>query len=222
MADPLRGLSLDEIIQQCREEARRSREQEIGYCFELFRRALQGADEVAWAAVDHQYRPLVLTWIRHRAPDQADEEDLAQESLHHFWRSLSPHAHHLGDRFSHVGHLLGYLKQCATTATLDYWRRIERQTRLQRTLELAESHEKLASLTHEADWEQADLLGRLRAWVDANVTDSQEKLVLSASFENGLSPADVARHYPQHFADVAEVRRVKERVLKRIGRAFNA
>ncbi|MEW5987599.1 MAG: sigma-70 family RNA polymerase sigma factor [Chloroflexota bacterium] len=222
MADPLRGLSLDEIIRQCREEARRSREQEIGYCFELFRRALQGSDEVAWAAIDHQYRPLVLTWVRQRAPDQADEEDLAQESFHHFWRSLSPHAPHLGDRFAHVGHLLNYLKQCATTATLDYWRQTERQARLQRTLELAESHEIVTRLTPEGDWEQADLLGRLRAWVEAHVTDVQEKLVLSASFENGLSPADVARHYPQVFADAAEVRRVKERVLKRIGRAFNA
>jgi hypothetical protein len=67
---------------------------------------------------------------------------------------------------------------------------------------------------------QEQLLQRVRTWIQANVTDSQERLVLSLSYQAGLSPGEIADRYPQEFPDAQAVRRVKERILKRARRAL--
>jgi DNA-directed RNA polymerase specialized sigma24 family protein len=219
-------LSLDAVAAGCRGEAQRSRSQELGYCFELFRRALERAEQAAWNAVATQYQRLMLEWVhaaRRSAPDHGDPEELAHEAFERFWRTLAGRCNPLAARFPHVGALLKYLQQCAVTTVLDQRRRTLRQARLNTRIAgdaLREAHDAGFEAAAVARVDQAALLARVRTWVAAEVTDPDERLVLHASFSDDLSPAEIAARHPERFVDAAAVRQVKERVLRRARRAL--
>lgn len=219
-------ISLEAVAAGCRNEAQRSRNQEAGYCFELFRRALEWAEPAAWGAVAAQYQRLVLEWVhaaRRRDDDADDPEELAHEAFERFWRTLAGRCNPLGERFPHVGALLKYLQQCAVTTVLDRRRRAQRQARIAARFEAVAPDSAVdAGIEDEAvaRADQALLLARVRAWVAAEVTDPAEALVLRCSYTDDLSPAAIAARHPELFADAAVVRQVKERVLRRARRAL--
>ncbi len=65
-----------------------------------------------------------------------------------------------------------------------------------------------------------DNLEALKRWVNENVVEEQEQIVLSLSFEYGLKPAAIAAEHPQLFSEAKQVRRIKERIIKRARRAL--
>jgi hypothetical protein len=60
---------------------------------------------------------------------------------------------------------------------------------------------------------------RVRQWLAGNVRDPQEIQVIYLSYELDLPPSEIALRFPEQFASVQEVRRIKERILKRLRRA---
>jgi RNA polymerase sigma factor (sigma-70 family) len=226
-------LSSEEVARHCREEARRNRERESGYCFELFRRALEAQDEGAWQAIQEQYRGMVLNWLQtaaHHRLAAEEAEDLLQNTLEKFWRTLGNRRKlAIAERFAHVGALLKYLRQCAVTAQLDARRQAQRRDRLNQIL-IIEAETAGSATGGNAFFEQRHLehlyqeeqLQKVRRWLHSEVEDELEKLVLQLSYEQALKPADIAAGYPQQFASVHEVRQIKERVLKRARRALLA
>ncbi len=221
----LQRLSTEAIIQGCQAESTQPRAEESGYCFELFRRALEEQEASAWLALDAQYRQLILRWGRDYAPDLPREEieQIAPDALPKFWQSLTNSAEPLTERFAHIGAVLKYLKQCTFSIVADYRRQLQRIDRIKQRLELAEqpipkSQEQEQELSIRLDQEQ--LLQQVRAWIQTNVTDAAERQVLYLSYQEGLSPAEIAARFPKQFADAQYVRRVKERVLKRARRAL--
>jgi DNA-directed RNA polymerase specialized sigma24 family protein len=218
-------LSTKAIIEGCQAEAAQPRAEESGYCFELFRRALEEEEPAAWLAIDQQYRQLILHWGQDCAPDlpRQEVEQVVTATLPKFWQSLTRSAEPLTGRFVHVGAILKYLKQCTVSVLLDYRRQLKRRERLRQRLESEAVPVAGQDSTEEALTErlaQEQLLQRVRAWIQGNVTDSQERLVLSLSYQAGLSPCEIADRYPQEFPDAQSVRRIKERVLKRARRAL--
>jgi hypothetical protein len=218
-------LSTEAIIQGCQTEAAQPRAEESGYCFELFRRALEDQEAVAWTAIDQQYRQLILRWGCECAPDipRAEVEEIVTAALPKFWQSLTRSTDPLTRRFAHVGAVLKYLKQCTVSVLLDYKRQLRRAERLRQRLVSAD-HLLTPQVTTEQDFsdrlDQEQLLQQVRAWIQTNVTDVQEQLVLHLSYQAGLSPCEIATWYPQEFPDAQSVRRIKERVLKRARRAL--
>ena len=223
----LSDLTLPQVIDHCADEAQRDRAAEIGYCFELFRRALEERLDGAWSAIEQQYGRLILTWLYKSTagagldPEQAEE--LKIQALAKFWRSLTKRPMHLASRFDHVGALLRYLNQCAVTTVLDQRRKEQRHARLQEKLQKERN-----ALPYQPGPSQDSLdrvhreerVAQVFAWFRREVSDPQEQLLLHLSFEQDMTPAQIADAYPDHFADVKEVRRIKERVLKRAKRAL--
>ncbi len=65
MVELLTNQSIQEIKINCREESHRKLAKNArSSCFELFRRAIDGADDIAWAALQHQYHKLTISWIQ--------------------------------------------------------------------------------------------------------------------------------------------------------------
>ncbi len=224
---PLPDRSVYEIIRACQEEARQTRSQEKGYCYELFRRAIEEQDDAAWTAIEQQYNRLILSWVLNRSPGMASEdaEAAAQEALSKFWRTLTRRSEPIAERFNHVGGLLGYLKQCAVTSLIDRQRQAQRQTRLQERLQQTARGALFQSGPQEstvAQLAREERLQQIRNWIASQVTDPQERLILRLTYEEELTPAQIASGYPQVFPDAHTVRRVKERVLKRARRALAA
>lgn len=217
-------LSVKMIIDGCEQEAKKPREEEVGYCFELFRRGIEEQDNQAWQALQIQYGRLIHSWIHARMPktlSNEEREDLIQDTWTNFYGSLTKHSIPLSNNFRHVGALLSYLNKCVLTATIDYQRRLAKHRRLQQRLEM--ETEKWYSAPDASVLEQIAEQKRIRAiqeWIAKNVTDPKEKLVLSCSFETGLKPKEIYDRYPDMFKNVQTVYRVKERILKRARRSF--
>lgn len=223
--DLLRELSLDEVIGRCRDEAIQDRQRETGACFELFRRALEAHEQVAWAAIERQYRQLMLGWVYAYksvtfTPEEA--ENTVREAYERFWRTLTTRSV-LVAQFGHVGALLKYLNQCVITTILDQQRRAQRMARLMERMQAAAA----GALAHGSPEEtalegldRAEKIQQVRQWVRAHVSDPQEQRLLYLSYECELTPAEIAQQYPHEFANAQAVRRIKERVLKRARRAL--
>src|SRR4051794_29908018 len=87
--------------------------------YELFRRAIVGRDDDAWAEIYTCYRPLLLAWARQnsvRVPSADLCEDLADRALSRAWSALTP-AHF--DQFPSLATLLGYLRTCVGATAID-------------------------------------------------------------------------------------------------------
>lgn len=221
----MQHISLEQIIQHCQQEATQAYQQETGYCFELFRRAIEQQDTAAWEALQAQYRKLVLSWVHTAARSALALEvvdDLAQDTWFRFWRTLSRHVESFSQRFPHVGAVLNYLNQCTISAFLDYERKLRRHTQVQTLMTASGGGAAWDENTYWEKREHAEQLQLIREWMASAIQDPQEKLLLTLSYEQNLSPAAIAQQYPAQFASVADVYRVKERILKRAKRALAA
>jgi hypothetical protein len=56
----------------------------------------------------------------------------------------------------------------------------------------------------------------LFAYIGQRLKNEQERLTIYLSFKMGLPPREIAQACPNVFDDAAEVRKVKERVVRRL------
>ncbi len=210
---PFRKLDLPALIAGCASESASSHVtgkpvEEEGHCFELFRRAFDKQDPDAWEAVHRQYFRLLLSWI---GPQREEAEELVNCVFTKFWHSCTrkPFSHCC----AHVGQVLQYLRKCALSVRLDQVRRQQREK-----LRSARPDEWQGQLTGSPEELVLDDLTRhqCQAQVEARLLSDQERRVVFLSFELGLSPSEIMRRCPHEFADVEEVRRIKERIVKRL------
>lgn len=210
----VRLVPVAELAGSCREEtekfARREPSRDI-FCLELLRRAIVERDEAAWGAVFAQYQGLVLGWVR-RHPAAAsvaeDEGYWVNRTFERFWSALRAERF---DSFAGLAALLRYLKLCAHSILLD-----EVRARARARIEEGEVEGRVAgpeSATLEA-------LGRQELWriVAATAGDEQERLIARLCFALDLKPREIQARYPEQFATVAEVYRVKRNLLERLRR----
>jgi DNA-directed RNA polymerase specialized sigma24 family protein len=211
----LRQLDLPAVIEGCCQETARFRAGqpgEEGHCFELFRRAIEKDDQEAWSALHAQYYRMIAQWIGgHPAGDE-----LIESTFEKFWRTMR--GVRLSRRFKHVGALLAYLRKCAFSVRFDLDRREQRDRRMtpnEAVTAYADDVEDLvlANIARDA------LQDSVRRWLAEHIQDTQEKQVVFLSYELDLPPAEIARRFPEQFADAKEVRKIKERVVKRLRRA---
>lgn len=216
MTIPELNPTIEDLIRLCRRESARPRVEECGHCFELFRRAIEGRESQAWAAVESQYQGMVWGWLG--GVPESSREHLVRESFSRFWRILS-RCIPLQARFEHTGALLKYLRQCVISVMLDHRRQEVRLERVRRRCEQVELIEPPSSSALDALC-QEQRLQRVRHWLDGNVKDPVELRILELSYELDLQPVEIVARYPTEFADVQEVRRIKERILRRVKRAL--
>jgi hypothetical protein len=191
----------------------------------LFRRALEEQEPAAWLAIDRQYHQLILRWGCDCAPDITPQEveQLVTTTWLRFWQALTHSTEPFTRRFSHIGAVLNYLKQCTASVLSDHKRQLRRAERFRQRLDAAANSLPIQGVSEQVlaeRLEQEQLLLQVRHWIRTSVTDAHEQLVLALSYQAGLSPAEIAARYPQEFPDAHSVRRIKERILKRARRAL--
>ena len=221
----LRRMPLPALVAGCQQESFEGRDQERGYCFELFRRALQEKDEIAWEAVEEQYFALVSLWCYETLSEElaAEEVDLfARGALVRFWQTLSIREETLENQFSHIGAILKYLRHCAQTVVHDHNREQRRRERIQRRFYRTSSGLDPRALENTIfdDIEQSHLIQKVARWINVYVEDERERLVFELSYGEGLTPRHIAALHENHFENVAEVHQIKERVMRRLRRAM--
>lgn len=217
-------LSLDTIIEGYDQELQMSREKEVGYGFELYRRAIQEQNQLAWAAIYQRHHRLIYSWI-HVGTSQilstSQKEDLMQEAWLKFYRNVKRYASNLPQYFKHIGALFNYLKKCVFSVIRDYQRNLSKQRKIQQSLakdlELMHLARDPQSLSEDA---AAAQIKAVKEWLSKNIRDPQEKLIMDCSYRLNMTPRDIYKRHPNKFENVRRVYRVKERVLRRAKRTF--
>lgn len=220
----LKGASLSQLIAGCSQEQTQTSATN-DYCFELFRRALDLGNEVAWATIQQQFHPLFVSWVLESVTAEVDHfmvEDMLQVALERFWLALSSADQPLAERFAYLGGLLKYMKLCIKSACIEWQRGEMRQNRI---------HKQLVTVTFSVPVqrpleqlcihkEHTARCEGVRIWLETHCQDEAEKLVYQLTFEEELKPRQIAARHPDHFPDVKDVYRIKLRLYRRIQRAL--
>lgn len=188
------------------------------YCFELFRRAIKYKNEQAWDLVIRQYTPQVASWIRrHELSSIADEsvDYFVNKAFFNFWRAFSRDENKL-NRFNSLKAILRYLQLCAHTALKEY---VERRM-----------NPGLTVSARYLDWESDDSANpakevegssqaeRVWQYVLGRVKTEQERVIAEAYLIYAMKPREIYGAHTDAFADVDQVRRVKDNMLARLRR----
>jgi DNA-directed RNA polymerase specialized sigma24 family protein len=206
----MNGTPIQDLAEMCHEESdrfRSGRSGERGYCYELFRRAIADGDQTAWNAVYEQYRRLVGKWVDGPS-DRIDER--VNCAFAKFWHAVEPQS--FSSDFTSIGKVMSYLKTCASSVCMDDQRREERRQLL---VSMDDTNVGTGDTTSRRAIDDV-VRQQLFALIEQRLKDDQERLVVDASFRVGLAPRQIAEAYPDVFQDAAEVRRVKERVVRRL------
>jgi len=216
----LEHLPLAQLVTCCSEETRRFLKGEPSddrYCLELFRRAIGGGCEDAWACLYRQYAPLVLTWVTRQqraAPLVAEEgaASLVNAAFARFAHALTPAKM---ARFEQLSALLTYLKLCARSVVADALR--TRQGRpYEEALEVAE-HDRATDDPAEG---VVSVIAGQRLWqlISQELHGEDERLLLYCSLLLDMKPAEIAGQYPRLFPSVEDVYRIRRNALDRLQR----
>jgi len=220
----LESLSLSHVAGRCASETERyfARQRHDPLpCFELFRRAIRGHDQLAWQHVYTQYHPLVSGWVRRHSGFASTGEEVqyfVNRAFEKMWLALNPDRF---DQFPNLKSLLRYLQMCVHSTILDVLRAREAPVQDLPAEALAPG-QRSAAQGERAAVEQTALgqVHRQEFWseISARLHNEQERRVVYGSFVLGMKPREVHEHYPGTFRSVKHVYRVKENVLARLRR----
>ena len=211
------SLTLSGLGHRCRRESDRffrGEAHDPAYCLEIFRRALVERDETAWALVFEIYTPLIRSWVRrHRGFAHCGEEDqfFVNRALEAMWRGISGEKF---DRQARLPALLTYLRLCVHTAVVTYLRRQGPAT-LDDVDDLF-----LPDPSPGPEPVVTDDLIAQDLWdlVKGKLKGEKERRFIFAYFTLDMKPREISAEYPEVFADVREVYRIRENVMDRLRR----
>lgn len=213
-------LSLSSISHRCAQESDHffnRREHDPRFCYELFRRAFLDRNELAWERIYAQYERLVGRWItRHpNFPTSGEEVHFfVIEAYTKMWSSITPQKF---DTFDDLKSLLRYLQLCVHSVIIDFVRHKEFKINID-TEEEVKRQPDSGSSTLEDHVINKLTAQELYKWLLEQLQDEREKCVVYCMFVMNMKPSEVAEQYPDIFADVREVYRVKENLLARLRR----
>jgi hypothetical protein len=215
----LRDLPLEELRAQAQAEESNYTHGEAGddaAGLELFRRALEDADEAAWQAVIDVYRGLLVSQASRRAIRGLVVEDdgfCVDRAFQRFWRAGQNGRIH---QFNDLASILKYLKMCLGSVLLDEARARRRQAWV--------SIEDVAPETCVSPDPAAEVIGSIAgadlwATIDRELPQPEERLVARLSFVSGHSPREIFARHPDTFDDVFAVYRTKRNMIERLRRS---
>ena len=218
----IEDLPINLLVENCRHEIEQyySRQKEAGFdnCFELWRRALAGRDDLAWGALYPLYLGQVRGWLRQntrRWPTlHFDEAILINGAYYRVFRSITPQKF---ENFSSLARLLEYVKLCCASEVLDTVRQLE-ATREQVSLEVHEttndteegfSPQSRLSSPDNVEESVTNELDRAPFWeiVERHLYNPAEKTAMYARYVLGLPPREIRESFPHYFADEKAVYR---------------
>jgi hypothetical protein len=180
---------------------------------ELFRRAIQERDELAWEQMYQQWKGLLLHWLfQHPAVrlalGQAPPESYVTAALSKFWQATT-RAERPKQEFSTLAGALAYLRSCLNSVVLDAARQA-----LVRQCEVGE--EVLAGEV--VSQPPAAIAGDLWRSIERALPDRRERLLVYLRYVLGYRPREIVVTHRQEFPHVEEVYQMERNILQRLSR----
>ena len=214
----LQHMAMADLAQRCEQETNRyfkRLEHDTSYCFELFRRAIQGRSKAAWEIICIQYQALVTGWVNQHHRFAASGEEVQYFVNGAFGKISATISPEKFPRFADLGSLLRYLKMCVHSVIVDHSRAAE-YGNLYDIDDAAEEESEEPSpeeqaIEHSARQALWDLLA-------TRLHDEKERGAIHASFVLDLKPQEIFEHFRGLFSDVDEIYRIKQNVITRLRR----
>lgn len=214
----LRDVSLAELGRRCREETLRflrGEPRDDAFCFEVFERAVVRREDEAWTTIVAQYRGIVLAYVgQHSVAAMIREPDdyWVNRAFQRFWSAVGPERF---GQFPDLAALLKYLKLCVHSVLMDEIR----ARRASAAYSLDEIPETAPGPTNA----ERNVVGKLAAeqlWaaIASELQGEAEQVVAYQSFTRDLKPSEIFARFPQLYASVAEVYRIKRNLIERLRR----
>lgn len=216
-------ITLSEAVQQCRGQSKQYKKIfEIDYCLIVFLYAIVENEDVAWQFLQTQYKQLIFYWAQ-RVANHTDyiDDDLAHDVFVRFWQVLQKDRTQFEERFTNTSAVMGYLNRCTVSILQERKRKHLSQLRRQNALikeQPVAVYEFEKREEHRLDKERRLLT--VREWIQYQVTDEKELLILTLMYEQGLTPKKIVAQYPEDFPTIKQLRQVRDRVLKRARRTL--
>ncbi len=223
-AEPQR-MELDPLARCCAQETEhffRDLDSDTRFCFELFRRALEGRDDRAWEAVYRQYAPMAAGWAASHPEivrGGGETQEFVNRAFERMWAAIPPPKF---QRFRDLRAVLAYLKMCVHSAIVEEARKM---SALSRVVALDALPEEVGTARHAEFDSPVDRMAFAReeretVWhtVDSRIQDDRERLVIHCLFELDLRPKAIFERYPHAFRDVRDIYTVRQVVLERLAR----
>lgn len=236
-ADPS-SLPVDMLAQYAQREMRRylqTSDADTRYGYELFRRALDMRDEVAWYALSECYCDLVKSWVKNHSkfPGSGEDADyFTNRAFERLWRNVALKPEMFA-KFEDLASLLQYTKLCVHSAVVDDAPTVQQNTvTYPETIngQLAEQY-KLDVDTHHVSTAQQDKcdcfaeerfkqVEQNEFWllVEKFLLDEIERIVIIGFFIEGLKNREMLAMYPEHFQDAKQIGNKRTSILRRLSR----
>lgn len=211
--DDLATLSLAALARRCAAEQDHSRSHNERARLELFRRAIQQGDELAWELIYQQWKRLLIHWLlQHPAAGLALEyespESYVTIALSKFWQATAG-SQRFKQGFSTLSGALAYLRSCLNSVVLDAVRQ-------------AHAHHCEVGEETMADgatnWQPAEWDEDLWQCIERALPDRRERALVYLRYVLGYRPCEIVATHPQEFPKVEKVYRMERNILQRLSR----
>ena len=215
--DDLTTLSLAELARHSAAEQEQYRQRlpvDERASLELFRRAIQQRDALAWELIYEQWKGLLVHWLlQHPAADLAlkyePTENYISAAFSKFWQATAARSQWPKQEFSSLNRILAYVRSCLNSVVLDAVRQAHARQREIGEKSIAEG----AVSQQPAEWDEA-----LWKCIELALPGQRERALVYLRYVLGYRPREVVATHPQVFPDVDEVYRMERNILQRLRR----
>lgn len=221
----IQSIATPEVAALCRQEQEKAISDDR-YCFELFCRALDSNDALAWQAVEAQFSGLIGQWCRQKAAvhglydiSAEDQADIVHDAWELFIKHIQPHLP-ISKSFPHIGAVLSFLKKWSHIATFNYKRRYERDIRRQAFIEKQASFDFLTGNSFTDSLEKEQFINCIQELITKHIVDKERIQLIYWRYNLGLKPREIAERYPEKYKSGKEVSNKIEGIRKKLKRVF--
>ncbi len=217
----LSKLNISSLAHLCRQATDRYFRQEVyddSYCLEMFRRAIEEKNEIAWQVILNQYESLVISWVqRHHSFPVADEDVdyFVNRAFDSFWSAFSRNPDKF-KKFRDLKSLLQYLKLCTHTSVHSH---VERK--------MPPRHVRHSEMPMDSIPERVNSINRVEEnmvagivwqYVSSALKTEQERVIAEDFLLHDMRPKEIYARHQDLFSNVGQVRRVKGNLMTRLRR----
>ncbi|GAC1480126.1 MAG: hypothetical protein NVS2B12_35150 [Ktedonobacteraceae bacterium] len=201
-----------ELVDRCMIEIdnfRRGEPSNDQYGIELFHRALQQLDPLAWEVVQQRFNTMVHNWLRthpmHQAAGHFDsDENYVSQAFARFWQAT---AGNQKIEFTTFAAILRYLRASLNGTILDTLRTYSRPK---------ESALPESDFPQEPYAEEQDDGSELWEVIRSILPDERQQRVAYLLFHCHLKPREIVRFYPKEFGTAEEIYRLRRNIFERL------
>lgn len=212
-------LPLETLVRECKTataDFMRGQFSDERFGYELFRRALDKQEELAWLSLVEAYNPLVRGWVKSHPSLTVSFEDIdyfANRAFERLWRNVATQPRKF-EQFGNLKSILRFLKMCVHSAVMDD----APKSPPTHNLDTLMGDEKLVEKVSVPFSRGEDAQKEFWQLIDSYLRSEEERMVVYGFFVYGMKNREIYAANPDLFKDTKQLANLRLNVLRRLAR----